>query len=73
MPEPTMKERLTTLEKQVSQMMSQMKSSERDWRKTIGMFSGDAEMKELFADALKLREADRRKTRRISKGSKVSR
>jgi len=36
----------------------------KDWRRTVGMFTDDPGMKELFAEAIKLREADRRKARR---------
>jgi hypothetical protein len=36
----------------------------KDWRRTIGMFTDNPEMKVLFAEAMKLREADRRKARR---------
>jgi len=35
----------------------------KDWRKTVGMFTGDQGMKQLFREALKLREKDRRKSR----------
>ena len=36
----------------------------KDWRRTVGMFTDNPGMKELFAEAIKLREADRRKARR---------
>jgi hypothetical protein len=37
---------------------------DKDWRRTIGMFTDNPGMKELFAEAMKLREADRKKARR---------
>jgi len=48
----------------LSKLQEQLRSTPRDWRKTIGMFSGDAEMKALFSIALKVREANRLTTRR---------
>ena len=36
----------------------------KDWRSTIGMFTDDPGMQEVFAEAMKLREADREKARR---------
>jgi hypothetical protein len=37
---------------------------EKDWRRTIGMFTGDEGMQKVFEDAMKLREADRERARR---------
>ncbi len=34
----------------------------KDWRRTIGMFSGDPVMKRIDEAALRYREADRRRT-----------
>ena len=43
---------------------------DKDWRRTIGMFTDNPGMKELFAEAMKLRAADRKKARcRAPKGS----
>ena len=36
----------------------------KDWRRTIGMFTGDEVMQQVFEEAMKLREADREKARR---------
>ena len=35
-------------------------SKKKDWRRTVGRFSG---LQEVFAEAMKLREADRKKAR----------
>jgi len=40
---------------------------EKDWRRTIGAFTDDEGMKRILRDALRLREADRKKAR--SKGT----
>jgi hypothetical protein len=36
----------------------------KDWRGTIGMFSGDAAMKEIQEEGRKIREADREQAQR---------
>jgi hypothetical protein len=36
-------------------------SAKKDWRRTVGKFPG---LQEVFAEAIKLREADREKVRR---------
>lgn len=52
--------RITSLESQVAEILAIMRPSvERDWRCTIGMFSEDPVMQEIFDEALRLREADR--------------
>jgi hypothetical protein len=35
----------------------------KDWRRTIGIFTDDEGMKSVFQEALKLRDADRKKAR----------
>ncbi len=35
----------------------------KDWRQTVGMFTDDEGMKQLFREALKIREKDRRQSR----------
>ncbi len=37
---------------------------DKDWRRTLGMFTGDELMKRIDDQALKYREADRKKSRR---------
>jgi hypothetical protein len=46
-------------------------SAQKDWRRTVGIFTDDPGMQELFADAQKIREADRKKVRRQSKKRSV--
>ena len=44
----------------------------KDWRRTIGMFTGDEMMKQIFDEALKIREKDReRARRRYAKGRRT--
>ena len=61
----TIEERVAVLEQELSELKARGGDGRvKDWRRTVGMFTGNPGMKELFADAMKLREADRRKARR---------
>ncbi len=61
----TIEQRVAVLEKELSELKAQNgRGHAKDWRRTIGVFTDNPGMKELFAEALKLREADRRKARR---------
>jgi hypothetical protein len=61
----TIEERVAVLEQELSELKAR-KGNDRvkNWRRTVGMFTDNPGMKELFAEAMKLREADRRKARR---------
>jgi hypothetical protein len=63
MPDLSLEERVAALEKQVAHLMAQQANGSRnkDWRRTVGMFTDDPGMQELFAEAQKIREADRKK------------
>jgi hypothetical protein len=67
MPPLSLEQRVAALELEVAELKARPGNGRvKDWRRTIGRFTDNPGMKELFADALKLREADRRKTRRPS-------
>lgn len=61
----TLEKRLAALESVVAELRAPQKRGNRkkDWRRTIGMFTGDEMMKRIDEEALKYREADRRKAR----------
>src|SRR5262245_56990456 len=65
MPPLSLEERVAVLEQELSQLKAGgANGRQKDWRRTVGMFTDNPEMKELFAEAMKLREADRKKARR---------
>lgn len=70
MAELTLEQRVAALEMQLAAMQSHPNDGEkqRPWLRTMGMFAGDAGMKEIFDEALKIREADRRRARRGQAG-----
>jgi hypothetical protein len=62
----SLEERVVRLEGLVEKLRAGRTSGRRrrDWRRTIGISTGDALMLEIDKEALKYREADRRKARR---------
>lgn len=57
----TLEDRVAALEGAVEQLMHGSRR-QKDWRRTLGMFAGDELMKQIDAEARKVREADRRAT-----------
>ena len=53
--------RLTDLENKVAALSG--KPAAKDWRRTVGMFEGDEFSRAVDAEALAIREADRRAAR----------
>lgn len=66
----SLEERVAMLEAQVRQLVSDRRAQPgpRDWLATVGMFSGDEYMRQIDESTLKIREEDRRHSRR--RGSK---
>ena len=63
----SLEQRITALEKEVADLKAlQPKAGARqkDWRRTIGMFTDNPGMLEIFEEAMKIREADRKEARR---------
>jgi hypothetical protein len=61
----TLEQRVAALERQVKNLQDQQSDGpgKDDWRRTIGMFTENPGMMEIFDEAMKIREADRKKTR----------
>jgi hypothetical protein len=68
---PSLEERVRRLESSVQQLQAALKNraSAKDWRRTIGAFTDDAGMQEIFKEAVKIREQDRKRAR-VRKSSK---
>lgn len=61
----TLEQRVAVLEQELSALKARRGNGHvKDWRRTVGLFTDNPGMKELFAEAMKLREADRDKARR---------
>jgi len=69
MKQATLEQRVTALEQQVAQLEHAVANGvrEKDWRSTVGMFSGDEVMKRIDEAGQQWREAERRKARRTRK------
>jgi hypothetical protein len=63
MAQPTLDQRVAALEQEVARLSKQQRDdarpAEKDWRSTLGMFAGDAVMKEIIDEGRKIRERDR--------------
>lgn len=69
----TIEQRVAVLERELSDMKSRGGNGRvKDWRRTVGVFTDNPQMKELFAEAMKLRAADRRKARRRQRTKRLS-
>lgn len=66
MAEANLEQRVAALEQQVAELQAALIKGGRkkDWRRTIGMFTGDPVMKRIDKEARKYREEDRRKAHR---------
>jgi hypothetical protein len=64
MPEATLEERVTKLERLVDilQQRVEVATHKKDWRRTIGLFDRDPLMKEIIEEGQRVRDEDRRKT-----------
>jgi hypothetical protein len=62
----SIEERIAALENVVADLVRSGKGAGRikDWKRTVGMFSGNELMKEIDAAGQKIREQDRRHARR---------
>jgi hypothetical protein len=58
-----LEERVAALEQQVSTLLAAQSNGgrEKDWRRTLGMFTGDEVMRAIDEEALRYREEDRRR------------
>jgi hypothetical protein len=60
----SLEERVAALESQMTELLTRRQQPEpkKDWRRTIGMFSGDEIMWAIDQNALAYREEDRRRS-----------
>ena len=61
----TLQQRVAELDKQVALLLANDGRAARakDWRRTLGAFTGDDVMKQIFAEGKKIREAERKRAR----------
>jgi hypothetical protein len=61
---PTLEQCVAVLEQELAELNARRGSGRvKDWRRTVGLFTDNPGMKDVFAEALKLRDADRRELR----------
>ena len=65
MAQATLEERVSALEKLVAKFMAGSQAQgPKDWRNTIGMFGDDPIQKRIDAAGRRIRQADRRRTKK---------
>jgi hypothetical protein len=62
----TLQARVTALEQQVADLQKSQANGtlQKDWRRTIGAFTDDPELLEIFHEAKRIRDADRKRASR---------
>jgi hypothetical protein len=70
MSQASVEERISALERTVAQLVRSRETTSpvKDWKRTVGMFSGNELMKEIDAAGQKIREEDRQRARRRGNG-----
>ena len=65
MADKLLEKRVAALEQEVANLRAKLAAApkKKDWRRTIGMFGDDPGMREIFDEAMKIRDEDRRRTR----------
>jgi hypothetical protein len=58
----SLEDRVCALEAQMAELLHRKPARQKDWRKTIGMFTGDELMWKICQNALDYREEDRRQS-----------
>lgn len=59
-----LKDRVERLETQVSELQSLLQRERgKDWRRAVDKYAGDRDLHAVLAEAMRIREADRRRTR----------
>jgi hypothetical protein len=68
----TIQQRLETLESEVAQLRDELHAARdqpaKDWRRAVEKYAGDPDLQIVFAEAMKLREADRKRARKRTTG-----
>jgi len=74
-PERIAEQRLTKLDSCMADLHFQSpdRTRNKDWRRTVGVFTDDPGMQSILRDAMRLREADRKKARAKKTGKRKPR
>jgi hypothetical protein len=63
-----MEKRVENVESQLAEIRAELLAAKqvrsKDWRRAIGAFTGDSGMQQILRHAMKLREADRKRSKR---------
>ena len=69
----TLKKRVELLESQVAELRDQLRKGigrTKEWRRAIEQYAGDEDLQSVFAEAMKLRQAERKRVRQGRRNSR---
>ena len=61
---PNLEKRVASLEAQLADLRAARGNQPKDWRRAVAKYAGDADLQSVFAAAIKLREADRKRAKK---------
>jgi hypothetical protein len=67
---PNLEKRVETLEAQIAELRAERLGDLKDWRSAVAKYAGDPDLQCIFSEAMKLREADRKRGAKRSKRRK---
>ena len=77
MPTQKLADRVAQLEAQVKELQMEVHSSRqqgvKDWRRAVEKFADDEDVQSILQEAMKLREADRKRVRERNTGQRAKR
>ena len=60
---PNLKKRVEALEAQVAELRAK-RGRAKDWRSAVAKYAGDADLASIFAEAMRLRQIDRKRAKK---------
>jgi hypothetical protein len=59
----SLEKRVEILESKLAELLADAPRRDKDWRRAVAKYAGDEGLQAVFKEAMKLREADRRRAR----------
>lgn len=61
---PNLERRVAMLEEQMAELRAAGAGQTKDWRRAVAKYADDADLQSIFAAAMKLRDADRKQSKK---------
>ncbi|HZL88006.1 MAG TPA: hypothetical protein VFB96_06480 [Pirellulaceae bacterium] len=63
---PNLEKRVESLEAQVAELRAARPGKPKDWRSAVAKYAGDADLQSIFVEAMRLRDADRKRAKKYN-------